>query len=49
MAKSELTRRQVLAGAAPLLAGGPLAKFALADGADGSGGGDAAMGHGAMD
>src|SRR5262249_41606271 len=26
-----------------------LAKFALADGADGSGGGDAAMGHGAMD
>src|SRR5262245_49552585 len=49
MAKSGLTRRQVLAGAAPLLVGGPLAKFALADGADGSGGGHAAMGHGAMD
>jgi FtsP/CotA-like multicopper oxidase with cupredoxin domain len=35
MPKSRVTRRALLAGAAPLVAAGPLAKLALADGSDG--------------
>jgi FtsP/CotA-like multicopper oxidase with cupredoxin domain len=48
MAKSGLTRRQVIVGAAPLIAGGPLAKLALADGSGQPAAGHESMDHGAM-